>query len=83
MSAGKEDIIAQTKLNTDYINRNKSTNQFYHEGGQSATASRESGAFTRRIGSTVYRVGVHFSRTSGETMNDKIMRLVKNEVVNQ
>jgi hypothetical protein len=41
--------------------------------------SREAGTFKRRIGSTVYRVGVHFSRTSKETANDKIIRLVKSE----
>ena len=36
--------------------------------------------FTKRIGSTTYRVSVHFSKTSRETMNDKILRLIKNEV---
>ena len=35
--------------------------------------------FTKRIGSTTYRVGVHFSETSKETLNDKIMRLVRND----
>lgn len=51
--------------------------------------TREAGAFTKRIGHTVYRVGVHFSNKSGETAQDKIFRLVKNEastgkgVVNQ
>ncbi len=41
---------------------------------------RESKAFTKRIGSTTYRVSVHFSKTSRETVNDKILRLIKNEV---
>jgi len=35
--------------------------------------------FTRRIGTTTYRVSVHFSETSKETMNDKITRMIKNE----
>ena len=35
---------------------------------------------TRRIGNTNYKVNVHFSRTSRETMNDKIIRMIKNEV---
>lgn len=39
----------------------------------------ESGVFTKRIGSTTYRVSVHFSKTSRETVNDKILRLIKNE----
>jgi hypothetical protein len=34
---------------------------------------------TRRSGNTTYKVNVHFSKTSRETMNDKIMRLIKNE----
>ena len=43
----------------------------------------ESRTFTKRIGSTTYRVRIHFSRTSQETINDKIMRLVKNEAQNE
>jgi len=39
--------------------------------------------FTKRIGSTTYRVRVHFSRMSRETINDKIMRLVKSEAQNE
>ena len=42
--------------------------------------TREAGSFTKRIGHTVYRVEVHFSNKSGETAQDKILRLVKNEV---
>jgi len=45
--------------------------------------SREAGAFTKRIGYTVYRVGVHFSGTNTETARDKILRLVKNESVTE
>ncbi|MDL2225423.1 transposon-encoded TnpW family protein [Eubacteriales bacterium OttesenSCG-928-M02] len=44
-----------------------------------ATPPIESSVFTKRIGSTNYRVSVHFSKTSRETMNDKILRLMKNE----
>jgi hypothetical protein len=52
----------------------------YHTGGQISTASnKEAGSFKKRIGSTDYRVNVHFSRTSRETANDKIARLVKSE----
>ncbi len=51
---------------------------------QTAAAPKEqplhaAGTFTRRIGSTTYRVGVHFSRTSKETVNDKIAKLVRME----
>lgn len=40
---------------------------------------RESCVFTKRIGSTTYRVSVHFSKTSRVTVKDKILRLIKNE----
>ena len=42
-------------------------------------APHETNAFTRRIGSTTYTVGVHFSDTSKDTVNDKIVRLVRRE----
>lgn len=36
---------------------------------------------TRRIGSTTYKVKVHFSDTGTETMDDKIMRMIQNEAL--
>jgi len=36
--------------------------------------------FTKRIGSTTYTVSVHFSQTSKETAEDKLLRLIENEV---
>ena len=36
---------------------------------------------TRRIGSTTYKVKVVFSDTEHETMEDKIMRIVRNEAL--
>lgn len=41
--------------------------------------TREAGAFTKRVGSTVYRVGIHYSGSSNETAKDKIVRLVRME----
>jgi hypothetical protein len=37
-------------------------------------------SMTRKIGNTTYDVYVHFSQTSKETMTDKIMRLIRNDV---
>ena len=34
----------------------------------------------KKIGKTTYRVKIHFSETSKETMSDKIKRMLKNEV---
>ena len=39
----------------------------------------KAGAFTKRIGHTTYRVGIHFSDTNRETIDEKIIRLIKNE----
>ena len=36
----------------------------------------------KRIGTTTYQVAVHFSKTSKETIKDKIMRLIKNDTAN-
>ncbi len=33
----------------------------------------------RKIGSTIYNVSISFSQTGKEDMNDKIMRLIKND----
>ena len=41
--------------------------------------SGKAGTFTKRIGFTTYRVGIHFSGTSRETAQDKITRLVRME----
>ena len=34
----------------------------------------------KKIGKTTYKVRVHFSQTSTETMSDKIKRMLKNEI---
>lgn len=37
-------------------------------------------AFVKKIGKTTYRVTIHFSATSNETMSDKIKRMLRNEI---
>ena len=44
---------------------------------------RSSGQITRRIGATTYKVSVHFDDHSEETMQDKILRMVKNDMLMQ
>ncbi len=34
----------------------------------------------RKIGNTTFKVGIHFSKDSKETMNDKVDRLLRNEL---
>jgi len=36
---------------------------------------------TRRIGNTTFHVWVHFNKDATETMEDKIVRLVRNEAL--
>ena len=36
--------------------------------------------FTKRIGSTVYKVEVYFNKDTKETMEDKLLRLIEREV---
>ena len=42
----------------------------------------EQPALVKKIGKTTYKVRIHFSTTSTETMSDKIKRMLKNEVSN-
>ena len=37
-------------------------------------------ALVKKIGKTTYRVTIHFSTTSRETMSDKIKRMLQNEI---
>ena len=41
------------------------------------------GRYTKRIGGTTYNVFIHFSQTSRESLNDKIVRLIKNEALSR
>ena len=44
-------------------------------------AGNSYGYITRRIGGTTYKVKVVFSDTGQETMEDKILRIVRNDMV--
>ena len=53
------------------------------KGASAATTAhteREPLKLRKRIGSVIYEVSVHFSNTSKETMEDKILRLIEREV---
>ena len=42
--------------------------------------AKDAPALVKKIGRTTYIVRVHFSKTSKETMIDKIKRMLKNEI---
>ena len=45
--------------------------------------SENSAVMFRRVGSTTYKVTVHFNETEQETMADKIVRLIGNEALDK
>ena len=45
------------------------------------TPNEEQPDLVKRIGKTTYRVKVHFNPNSKETMSDKIIRMLRNEVI--
>ena len=45
-----------------------------------ASALEDAPALVKKIGRTTYVVSVHFSKTSTETMSDKIKRMIKREI---
>ena len=44
------------------------------------TTEQKAPVLVRKIGNTTYMVGIHFSETSRETMDDKGARLVKTDI---
>ena len=48
-----------------------------NNGEQKAPQSK----ITQKLGNTTYDVHIHFSKTSKETMTDKVMRLISNDKV--
>ncbi len=46
------------------------------------TTEQTAPVIVRKIGKTTYTVGIHFSRTSKETMDDKVLRLIRNDIRN-
>jgi hypothetical protein len=54
------------------------------KGASAATTAqegREPVKLLERVGSTTFEVTVHFSNTSKETIEDKILRLIEREVM--
>lgn len=57
-------------MNTENVNTATTT----------STTEAERPALVKQIGKTTYKVRVHFSETSKETMSDKIVRMLRNEI---
>ena len=45
-------------------------------------ACQEPNRFHKRIGSTTYRIGIHFNPESTETFDEKVLRLLENSFKN-
>ena len=59
---------------------NPMSNEKMTQNTTAAPAPEDRPALVKKIGKTTYKVRVHFSITSTETMSDKIKRMLKNEV---
>lgn len=42
--------------------------------------SNQSGSFSMQMDNTTYVIGIHFSKTSKETLDDKVKRLIQRDV---
>lgn len=47
---------------------------------ESALVEQKTLTMRKRIGSTVYEVNIHFNQNTDETIDDKILRLIKNDL---
>ena len=45
-----------------------------------APKANPAGTFNMRMGNTTYVIGVHFSQTSKDTLDDKMKRLMRDDV---
>jgi len=77
MSNPKKSNVFALANNGDNIKQGVGNSQSRH-----CSVLHESGNIflSKRIGGTIYRVGVKFCSESKETMQDKILRLVKNDL---
>ena len=70
----KEQMVTQGGTRHSIPNLNTEVNDLIEKSGK-----QECGYMTRRIGSTTYRVRVVFPDGGGETMEEKILRMIRNE----
>ncbi len=76
---GNEGFKAITKTGTD-IHIIHGLRPIRKKGRKIITNSRYT-YLTRRVGSTTYKVRVHFSESGQETMEEKIIRLIRNDAL--
>ena len=62
--------------------RRKGKDYMNTENINTTATQAEQPALVKQIGKTTYKVKVHFSETSKETMSDKIVRMLKSEISN-
>lgn len=44
------------------------------------TARKPDGAFTMKMGNTTYNIGLHFKQDSKESIEDKVKRLIEQDI---
>jgi hypothetical protein len=79
--------LALTEMATDIKDTDSTGPPNRETSGEAAATAQAAGTrpapfnIRRRIGSTAYEVEVHFSTVGGETMDDKILRMVRGGAV--
>ena len=77
MENQNKDMIGLQPTEPDLLYQ-KPTN---HARGMPMEQNKREQFIIRRIGGTTYKVRVVFSESGGETMEDKILRIVRNDMV--
>jgi hypothetical protein len=50
---------------------------------ENSNSTAPGNTFSKKIGRATYIVQIFFSKTSKESFNDKVLRLVKNDIANE
>jgi len=49
---------------------------------EATKSTADSNTFSKKMGKATYDVHIFFSKTSKESFNDKLLRLIKNDIAN-
>jgi len=77
---GGNDGTGNFEHNFDHYNNQQNYKDNNHQPHCPVQVEPGNAFFNKRIGATLYRVGIHFNPESKETLQDKILRLVKNDL---
>ena len=74
---GGFNVISQTSKQQTKLKQSKGAMLLKNQNATAVQIGTDSNSFTKKIGNANYRVMIHFSPSSTDTFNDKLLRLVK------